>query len=273
MRFNIKVVSVVLMALLASTVSFACKEADPLLLSVEGKARTADNKARDNYRNPAETLEFFEVTPEQTVVEIWPGGGWYTEILAPYLKSGTFYAAHFPAESAIPYFQKNRAKFDQKLAADPASYGGVVTVEFVPGENRLQVPEGTADRVLTFRNVHNWLRNGAEQAAFELFYKALKPGGKLGVVEHRSKVAMDRETMLKSGYMTEASVIQLAEQAGFVLEVKSEVNANPKDTADHPSGVWTLPPRLRADDDKKAHYQAIGESDRMTLLFRKPLAK
>ena len=142
--------------------------------------------------------------------------------------------------------------------------------EFHPWQNSLTVADNSADRVLTFRNVHNWLRNDGEQAAFELFFKALKPGGKLGVVEHRAKPGTDRETMLKSGYMTEALVIELAEKAGFVLEAQSEVNANPKDTTSHPSGVWSLPPRLRVDDDKKAEYQAIGESDRMTLLFSKP---
>lgn len=233
--------------------------------------RTPAFQQRDQYRHPAQTLEFFKLAPDQTVVEIWPGGGWYTEILAPYLKeNGQLYAAHFAPNSEIPYFAKSRRAFDEKLDASPELYRSVEVVEFNPAAAVLAVPGGSADLVLTFRNVHNWLRSDSEQQAFKLFYDALKPGGMLGVVEHRSKADQSRQWMLENGYMTEESVIALAEGAGFSLVEKSEINANPNDTADHPKGVWTLPPVLRLGEEKREHYQAIGESDRMTLFFVKP---
>lgn len=239
--------------------------------AVKSSERTPAFALRDSYRHPLETLEFFKLSPDKTVVEIWPGAGWYTEILAPYLKEGgVFYAAHFALDSEIPYFAKSRQAFDEKLEAVPELYGNVKVVEFNPAAGVLSVPEGSADLVLTFRNVHNWLRSDSEQQAFELFYNALKPGGMLGVVEHRSKAGQSRQWMLENGYMTEESVIALAEGAGFSLVEKSEINANPKDSADHPKGVWTLPPVLRLGDEKREYYESIGESDRMTLLFVKP---
>jgi len=232
--------------------------------------RTPAFVERDVYRHPAETLDFFGVKPTMTVVEIWPGGGWYTEILAPFLESGKLYAAHFAKNSGIKYFDKSRLFFDEKIKADTELYQSLVMAEFSPKMNTLSVPDGSADAVLTFRNVHNWLRSINEAEAFALFYKALKPGGVLGVVEHRAKAETSWETMKQSGYMTEAYVIALAEKAGFVLDAKSEINANPKDSADHPKGVWTLPPTLRLQDKDREKYLAIGESDRMTLRFKKP---
>jgi len=235
-----------------------------------GEHRSAENRQRDQFRHPSETLSFFAVSDAMTVVEVWPGAGWYTEILAPLLKDkGRLYAAHFSSESPVPYFNKVRKDFVEKLAADPDIYGAVELVEFNPSLDVLSVPEGTADRVVTFRNVHNWLRDNSEEKAFALFYKALKPGGMLGIVEHRAPEGKDRQWMLDNGYMTEAMVIALAEKAGFKLVAKSDINANERDSADHPAGVWSLPPTLRLADTDRETYMAIGESDRMTLLFLK----
>ncbi len=243
---------------------------DPLTEAISGEHRTPDFAARDKFRHPAETLEFFSVGPDMSVIEIWPGGGgWYTEVLAPYLKQGTLYAAHFPA-GILPYYDDNLKKYQLKLADNPAVYGRVRLSVFDPKRELLEAPEGGVDRVLTFRNVHNWLRSESEQSAFELFFEVLKPGGILGVVEHRAKPGTDWSTMKVSGYMTEAYVIELAEKAGFVLDDRSEINANALDTTDHPKGVWTLPPTLRLKDQDREKYLAIGESDRMTLRFIKP---
>lgn len=237
---------------------------------LQGAARNPEWALRDQYRHPAETLAFFELGSEMTVVEIWPGGGWYSEILGPYLEAGKLYAAQFPVEGRPEYYRKIRTLFEEKLAAYPDVYPTTEVVEFDPANDVLEVPEGSADRVLTFRNVHNWLRSKSEAQAFELFFKALKPGGVLGVVEHRTPAGTNWETMKTSGYMTEAYVIKLAEQAGFVLDGRSEINANPKDSANHPEGVWTLPPSLRLKEKDREKYLAIGESDRMTLRFKKP---
>jgi len=246
----------------------AVAQANPL----QGEHRTPEFAERDVWRHPAETLTFFDVDPAMTVVEIWPGGGWYTEILAPLMQEGTFYAAHFPTGIGVKFFDLSRQRFEEKLLSLPKVYGKVKLSTFDPARGQLLTPEATADRVLTFRNVHNWLRTDSEQQAFNLFYQALKPGGILGVVEHRAKEGTTRQAMLASGYMTEAYVIELAENAGFVLEAKSDINANPKDSADHPAGVWTLPPTLRLGSENQEKYLAIGESDRMTLKFRKPEA-
>ena len=225
--------------------------------------RTPAFVQRDVYRHPAETLAFFGLQPNMAVVEIWPGGGWYTEILAPYLEGGKLYAAHFAKDSGVKYFANSRRAFEEKVNAYPDVYQALTMAEFSPKMNKLTVPDASTDLVLTFRNVHNWLRSINEAEAFALFYKALKPGGILGVVEHRAKPNTDWETMKTSGYMTEDYVIALAEKAGFVLDAKSEVN--------HPKGVWTLPPTLRLKDKDRAKYLAIGESDRMTLRFKKPV--
>lgn len=242
-----------------------------LQAAVEGEHRAEDARARDTFRHPMETLAFFDVQPHHTVVEIWPGAGWYTEILAPYLQQeGILYAAHFPKDAEVDYFRRSRTSFLDKLASEPSVYAKVVVTEFGPGSNVPIAPPRTADRVLTFRNVHNWLGQGFADDAFAKFYAALKPGGILGVVEHRAKPGTSLAQMEESGYMTEQKVIELAQQAGFELVARSEVNANPKDNADHPAGVWSLPPSLRLGDKDRARYLGIGESDRMTLKFRKP---
>lgn len=246
-------------------------QAADLQAAINDPQRTPAFAERDKYRNPSATLQFFGVEPDMTLVEIWPGGGWYTEILAPLLKEkGTLYAAHFPADTSSEYFRNSLTAFKKKITDDKDSYDGVKLTQFDPAAGSEIAPAASADAVLTFRNVHNWMRGDNEQKAFSSFFAALKPGGVLGVVEHRAKPGSSREAMMESGYMTQDYVIELARKAGFVLEETSEINANPKDSANHPKGVWTLPPVLRLGDQDKDKYLAIGESDRMTLRFRKP---
>lgn len=232
--------------------------------------------ARDKYRHPLQTLEFFGIKPNMTVVEVWPGQGWYTEILAPYLRtSGKYYAAT-PAASlpdASDYTKKTVANFQVKLAADPARFDRVIVTEFRPPMRSALAPAGSADLVLTFRNVHNWMASSFEQDAFDAFYAALKPGGVLGVVEHRAAPNTTPEQSQKSGYVNAAYVKALAFNSGFKLVASSEINANPKDRKNYPEGVWTLPPSLELKDQDRAKYLAIGESDRMTLKFVKPTNK
>lgn len=236
-------------------------------------ARSADNLSRDRHRHPIETLTFFEVEPDMTVVEIWPGGGWYTEILAPYLKEqGKLYAAHFPQSETREYYVNSRASFIERVAKDPA-FSDITVTEFAPMEDSAIAPAGTADRVLTFRNLHNWYMNAGEEgveAAFATFYKALKPGGILGVVDHRLPENRPNTHMDSSGYMKQSLAVKAAEAAGFQLVKASDINANPDDTADHPRGVWTLPPTLGLGEQDRERYQGIGESDRFTLKFKKP---
>ncbi|MCG8671762.1 MAG: methyltransferase [Pseudomonadales bacterium] len=238
-----------------------------------GDHRSESNKARDVYRNPRETLEFFGLKPTMTVVEIWPGGGWYTEILGPYLKDqGKLYAAHFSHQQSRAFFKKMRQRFTDRMTNNKETFGDVTIASiYPPGNDVTPAPEASADQVLTFRNVHNWSKGGYDQAMFNAFFKLLKPGGTLGVVEHRAKPNTAFKDMIESGYMTEAYVIQLAEKAGFKLVETSEINANPKDQKNYPNGVWSLPPSLRGKDKRRNEYLAIGESDRMTLKFQKPL--
>ncbi len=233
--------------------------------------RSASHKARDVYRHPKKTLAFFDIKPFMTVVEIWPGAGWYTEILAPYLKDeGLLYAAHFSTGSSVPYFKDSAIKFRKKLAADPKIYGRVKITVLEPPDYLDIAPAGSADRVLTFRNVHNWLKAGVEDQVFAAMYKALRPGGLLGVVEHRANDDSPVDPQAKSGYVHEKTVIAIAKKAGFKLLDKADINRNPEDDTNHPKGVWTLPPTLRLGEQDKEKYQAIGESDRMTLKFIKP---
>ena len=211
-----------------------------------------------------------------TVVEIWPSGGWYTEILAPVLRDrGKYYAAGFAltAKRTPEWRKKMQREFQSKLDARPDLYDRVVVTELSIPERTEMAPAGTADVVLTFRNVHNWMKGDYAPSMFEAMFEALKPGGVLGVVEHRAKKGTSRDQMIESGYVTEAHVRKLAEGSGFRFVDGSEVNANPKDTVDHPVGVWTLPPTLRLGEKDRAKYLAIGESDRMTLRFTKPAKK
>lgn len=245
----------------------------PIESAVAGAWRTPENVARDGFRHPLETLGFFGVDPGQTVLEITPGGGWYTEILAPLLRDGGRYVAAVvdPAkaanERAAEYYGNALKGFQEKLAGNIEIYGKAQVVQFDPANPVFGAP-GSVDTVLTFRNVHNWVPSGAAPAYFKGFYDVLREGGTLGVVEHRA--AEGTEPDGRSGYITEAQVIALAEAAGFKLVEKSEINANPKDTRDHANGVWSLPPVLRGGDEDREKFVAIGESDRMTLRFVKP---
>lgn len=239
---------------------------------ISQSSRSDSHILRDPFRNPNETLNFFEIKSHHTVVEIWPGAGWYTEILAPFLKEkGKLYAAHFNQDSHIPFFRNMRSRFEEKMASDKATYEKLIPTSFEPPKLTQVAPNDSADRVLTFRNVHNWMRNQSEQPAFNGFFKALKPGGILGVVEHRAPETFSLNKMIESGYVSESYVKALAKNAGFVFVESAEINANPKDQKNHPKGVWTLPPSLRLGEQDKEKYMAIGESDRMTLKFKKPL--
>ena len=236
-----------------------------------GDHRAEANKARDKYRHPKETLLFFGLRPDMAVVEISPGRGWYTEILAPVLRDrGHYYAAVSAVTEKTPdALKKNDADYRGMLAAAPDLYAKVKFSVISPGS--LQVaPPGSADLVLTFRNVHNWAKAGTAEAMFKAFYDALKSGGTLGVVEHRAKPDASFQQQIDTGYMAEAYVVETAQKAGFKLVNKSEINANPRDTKDYPGGVWTLPPTLKYGDQDRDKYLAIGESDRMTLKFVKP---
>ena len=245
---------------------------DPALLAViAGEHRSAENKARDVFRHPAETLTWLGLKNDMTVVEIWPGGGWYTEILAPYLKdNGTYYAAGPDAASSIPFVQNLSRRLRDKLSSDLDQYGKAQISELFPPKKTTIAPEGSADMVLTFRNVHNWMSNGVTKDVFEAMYRALKPGGILGVIEHRGDSSAPQDPRARSGYVTEEATIKFAEAAGFKLVGRSEINANPKDVKYYPSGVWTLPPTLSRGEKSRQAYLDIGESDRMTLKFVKP---
>ena len=241
--------------------------------------RRGEAAARDNARNPQETLEFFEIDPSGVIVEIWPGSGWYSEILAPWVaaNSGQFVGATFPSDSASEGRRMSRERYETQFSSDPA-YGAVEVSAFNADTGDIVAP-GSADAILSFRNIHNWMAAGFVEKAFDDFYRALAPGGVLGIVEHRLPDTREQDPMARSGYVQQAYVIAVAEEAGFELVGTSEVNANPLDNADHPFGVWTLPPSLRGsaygdeDDPDFDHspYEAIGESDRMTVLLRKPL--
>ena len=247
--------------------------ASPLDAAVAGSWRDPANVARDGYRHPKETLAFFGIAPTQTVIEITPGGGWYAEILAPYLHDNGQYIAAVVDPAAVPegrsrdYQQKSKTGLETKFAGVAAQYGKAKVVGYDPKAPVFGAAD-SADLVVTFRNVHNWRSGGQAEGMFKGFFAVLKPGGVLGVVEHRAKADVAADD--KSGYVGEAQVIALAEAAGFKLQEKSDINANPRDTKDHPNGVWTLPPSNDHDAADAAKYKAIGESDRMTLRFIKP---
>ncbi|WP_115046405.1 class I SAM-dependent methyltransferase [Xanthomonas arboricola] len=240
--------------------------------AIDGNWRDRVYVQRDVYRHPGQTLAFFGIKPTQTVIEITPGGGWYSEILAPYLRDKGKYVAAVVDPAAVPEgrgrdsAQRGRDELEKKFAARPEVYGKPSFVSYVPKTPSFGV-DNSADLVLTFRNVHNWRMGGNAEAMFAGFYKVLKPGGVLGVVEHRAKADVPADD--KSGYVGQAQLIAMAEAAGFKLAGKSEVNANPRDTKDYPGGVWTLPPSNSHDKADAAKYKAIGESDRMTLKFVK----
>jgi len=237
--------------------------------AVADPARRAEDRARDKYRHPAQTLSFFGLKPDMTVVEMLPGGGWYSDILAPYLAAGGHYVAAVPPG-------KSTDAFRALVAARQDRLGKAGIVAFTPGQPVDFVPEGSADMILTFRNIHNLLGSpdkpgdGAAPQAFADWFRALKPGGVLGIEEHRLPETMASSREKTTGYVKRSTVIRLALAAGFQFAGASEVNANPKDDHDHPKGVWTLPPSYELGETDKAKYAAIGESDRMTLKFVKP---
>ncbi len=246
-----------------SPASFAAVENTPntataIKAAIDGSQRSAANKERDKYRHPFETLTFFGIKPDMTMIEISPGDGWYTEILAPFLKDrGKLYEAAGSGRGATA--------LESKLKAEPDVYGKVMMLK---SGDASDFPPGTADMVLTFRNVHNWIPRGTADDYFKAFYRALKPGGILGVTDHRADSSQPQDPKAANGYVRQDYLIQLAEKAGFKLAGTSEINANPKDPRNQP--VWNLPPTLRQKDKDRDKYLAIGESDRMTLKFVKP---
>lgn len=245
--------------------------------ALAGSHRSDANKARDRYRHPKETLQFFGLRPDMTVVEIWPGGGWYTEILAPVLRDqGKLYVAQYGSKPPMPYQQREMDTLAAKMRANPDLYRAVTPTALNFFTNELTIaPPGSADLVVTFRNVHNWFEDGygppnTAQLAFKAMFAALKPGGMLGVVDHRWPDPGTEDPKARNGYVSERRVVELAEGAGFELAGGSAINNNPLDTHDYPEGVWTLPPDLALGERDRDKYLAIGESDRFTLKFVKP---
>lgn len=251
---------------------FAGEVADAINAIADGEHRSEAYRARNKFRHPGETLEFFGIRPDMTVVELAPGGGgWYTEILAPYLKDqGTYYAGSYDPDTDSEYAQRNAKRYNDKMAGNPEMYANVKVTVFAPPEKLQAAPEGSADMVVTFRNMHSWMGSGNLETAVQAMYRLLKPGGVLGIVAHRGDPNREQHPEAEHGYIHEDLIIKVVEGAGFELDAKSEINANPMDTRDHPKGVWSLPPALSGGDEDREKYQAIGESDRMTLRFRKP---
>lgn len=253
----------------ASVTQTSGADLEKLEAVVKGDQRSAANKARDKYRHPVETLAFFGIRPDMTVVELWPFGGWYTEIIAPYVKDkGTYYAAAMDPTSTDREDTEYNGELKKLLDSRPDLYGKVKWSVLAKGKYNL-APEGSADLVVTFRNIHNWVWAGDEKEVFAAAFRALKPGGVLGVEEHR---ANDPKAKPGRGqaYVGEDYAIGLIESVGFKLAGRSNINNNPKDTKDYPKGVWTLPPSFAMGDTDRAKYAAIGESDRFTLRFVKP---
>jgi len=261
----------------ASSTSTSTSGATSLEGAVAGSWRSRQDKARDVWRHPAQSLAFWGVKPGDTVVEVWPGAGWYADIIAPFLAAtgGTYYAADVQATS--PAAAALTGALKQKFSANPRLYGAPHFTEFGPTSGPL-APAGSADVVLFLRNLHNWMEGGFADKAFRDAFQALKPGGVLGIEEHRATPGGLQDILAKSGYVQEAYVKQIGAEAGFTFDKASQINANPKDDHNHPFGVWTLPPTRRSAPEGKppnpkfdhAKYDAIGESDRMTLRFVKP---
>ena len=243
--------------------------------AMSGDHRSERNRARDQYRRPKETLAFFGFRSDMTVVELSPGGGWYTEVLAPALRDGgTLYAAHYGMNDGN-FQRRSLGGFLRKLGEAPEAYDQVVVTTVSEPGGEPMAPPNSADLAVTFRNVHNWIDpdSGSEAGAIATFaemYRVVKPGGTLGVVEHRWPDAETEDPKAGNGYVSEERVIRMASAAGFEFVARSDHNSNPKDTHDHPNGVWTLPPELDVDEADKEKYAQVGESDRMVLKFRKP---
>jgi predicted methyltransferase len=279
MSFRILTAAAALGVMMFSSASFAAdmKSNQPIETAVAGDWRKPEAKARDHERHPSEALAFWGLKPGMTILELQPGGGWWTEILAPYarLNKGEFYAtaADLDDPKTSEGARKGRADFAAKYA-DEAVYGKVNLVNW--GSNAKPLPADKFDFVLAARVFHGWVRQNTAEANLANLFNGIKPGGVLAIEQHRAPAGQDPSVW--NGYVDEAHVIKTVEKAGFKLDRKSEINANPKDTKDHPFGVWTLPPTRQSSEDGKpveasfdrAKYDAIGESDRMTLRFIKP---
>lgn len=240
--------------------------------AIAGEHRDPANRERDVYRHPKETLLFLGLQPDMTVLEITPGGGWYTEILAPVVRDrGKLIAASFGDEHPVQYLAEVHKRYMQKLDAEPDIYDRVQRILFKEDDYLQALDDQSVDMVVTFRNTHNWVRQGEAEAVYAAMYRVLEYCGILGVVQHRADPGVDVKTSADSGYIPEDYMISLIESAGFKLLDRSEINANPLDTKDHPEGVWTLPPAYRLGDQDREKYATIGESDRMTLRFVKPI--
>ena len=276
-KFKTKVVqltSILTLFVAASAVQAhgtAQPETDKLEKIIAGKHRTAEFMARDKYRHPLETLKFFGIKDTMTVVEISPGSGWYSEILAPYLKdNGLYIAAGYDPQSESEYYKKNAKKFKDKLDANPEIYSKTLLSVMQPPKQLDFAKADSVDMILSFRNTHNWHQSGASEAVYASIFKALKAGGTFGLVQHRAGHIHPKDSSGKMGYLKQPEIIKLAEKVGFQLVEKSNINANPKDTRDYENGVWTLPPSYRLKEVDRKKYTEIGESDRMTLKFVKP---
>ncbi len=254
-------------SLLAARADEASSPEPALAAAVAGPSRNPKFVARDIARHPLEELSFFGVTPTATLVEIWPGGGYWTEILAPYLRGGGTYYAAVPTGGEAA--DKEAGLLMEKIASDPATYGKIVVTKLGPADGAV-APPGSADIVLTFRNLHNWMKNGDADAVLKDVFDALKPGGTLGVEEHRGRTSAPQDRKALDGYVRQDYAVALVEKAGFRFVAASEVAANPKDTADWPKGVWTLPPTYALGDVDRARYAAVGEADNFVLKFVKP---
>lgn len=272
-----KIISSLILCLLVSPVQVAQAMDADFLAKIEsamhGDHRSDKNKARNQYRHPVDTLAFFGLKPDMTVLEIAPGGGWYTEILAPAMRdTGVYIAGSYDTkiEGQPKYRYRQHERLLKQIDEQAELYGQVQVATYSPPDSRNLGQENSVDMVLTFRSSHGWTRAGLIDDVYADFFKVIKPGGVLGVVQHRAPEGGDAIEWAKKGYVPESRVIQAAEKAGFVLDAKSEVNANPKDLKDHDEGVWRLPPTLGLGEQDREKYLEIGESDRMTLRFKKP---
>ena len=239
-------------------------------MALRGSHRSEETRARDVFRHPQATLQFFGISPDMTILEVSPGGGWYTEVLAPLLKErGQLIVAHASANGGT-YARRSLGGYLQKLSEHPDVYGRVRVAALQPPAEITPTSAESVDLALAFRNIHSWLRAGTAEQVFKIVAASLKPGGIFGIVQHRGASTLSAEEMKSSAYVSEDKVIKLAELAGLKLDSRSEINANSRDTKDYPSGVWTLPPTLAAGEKDRQKYIKIGESDRMTLRFIKP---
>jgi predicted methyltransferase len=276
MRIRLGIKTLTALALASAIAAPAAAQMDAgteakLKTALASSIRSDANKARDQYRHPLETLKFFGVKDTMTVMEIWPSGGWYTEVLAPVLKDkGKYIAAHWDPEAKSEFVVKAVNGYKEMIGKHAELSKVEMGVLWPASEKMSPAPAGSVDMVLTFRNIHNWMAQDLQDRMFKSFYDTLKPGGYLGVVEHRARADQPQDPKAANGYVREDHAIMLAEKAGFKLVGKSDVNNNAKDTKDYPKGVWTLPPTYREGEVDKAKYTAIGESDRFTLLFQKP---